>query len=89
MFILYFFTGDSSELATAICDSAVFRPYTLGDDYVREGAFDSLQDALHRLDNIGSRWIFYPNACIVQDCDGKRSLVGIYMGDGTNITTPA
>jgi hypothetical protein len=76
MFALYFFTGDNPDLAVAICDCTL-----TGSIYVREGEFDTLQDALHRLDNIGSRWVFYPNACIVQDCDGERSLAGIYMQD--------
>lgn len=34
-------------------------------DYVSEGFFETLQQALYRLENIGSRWIFYPNADIV------------------------
>ncbi len=31
---------------------------------VIEGQFDTLDEALDRMDNIGSRWIFYPNAMI-------------------------
>jgi hypothetical protein len=34
-------------------------------DYVSEGFFETLEQALDRLDNIGSRWVFYPNADIV------------------------
>jgi|688.fasta_scaffold1877407_2 hypothetical protein len=34
-------------------------------DYVSEGFFETLEQALDRLENIGSRWIFYPNADIV------------------------
>ena len=31
--------------------------------------FNTKEEALNRLDNIGSRWIFYPNACIIEDLD--------------------
>jgi hypothetical protein len=34
-------------------------------DYISEGFFETLGQALNRLENIGSRWIFYPNADIV------------------------
>lgn len=34
-------------------------------DYVSEGFFETLEQALYRLENIGSRWIFYLNADIV------------------------
>ncbi len=34
------------------------------EDSVIEGRFDTLDDAYDRMDNIGSRWIFYPNAMI-------------------------
>ena len=32
---------------------------------VREGLFDTEDEALDRLDNIGSKWFFYPNAYII------------------------
>jgi len=34
-------------------------------NYVSEGFFETLEQALDRLENIGSRWIFYPYADIV------------------------
>lgn len=83
MFVLYFFTGDNPELARTICDCAG-RVQTLDDGYfVREGVFDSLREALHRMDNPTSNvWVFYPNACIVLDGGDTRKLVGTYMENG-------
>lgn len=51
----------------------------------RRGEFETLPDALDRMNNIGSRWLFFPNACIVKDDlveGGEREIVGIYMEDG-------
>lgn len=36
-------------------------------EYVREGAFSSLEEAEERIANIGSRWFFYPHALITDE----------------------
>jgi len=82
MFNLYFFSGNDPEVAFDIKDGKADRG-----EYVREGTFNTKEEALNRLDNIGSRWIFYPNACIIEDLDelkNKCILIGIYMADGFN-----
>lgn len=84
-FILYFFSGDDLDFAQTICNMS----WTFDDenDFVKEGEFETLPEALDRMNNIGSRWIFYPNACIIQDNlaqGGEREIVGIYMEDGIN-----
>ena len=38
-----------------------------GEESVREGFFDTLEQLYDRLANIGSRWIFYPHARILQE----------------------
>jgi len=40
---------------------------------VREGAFETEEEALDRMDNIGSKWFFYPNAYIV-DPNGETEI---------------
>lgn len=53
MFDLYFYAFNEADGTT---------------EFVKEGTFDSLEDAEDRIENIGSRWIFYPNARII-DCE--------------------
>jgi len=49
--------------------------YVIDDDdkteYVREGSFPTLERAKDRLNNIGSRWLFYPHCCITSDDTGE------------------
>jgi hypothetical protein len=78
MFSLFFFTGNDPELAFDIKD----RIARYIDEYVKEGEFDTYESAIDRMNNIGSRWIFYPNACIIE---GEK-VIGIYMEDGVNYT---
>jgi hypothetical protein len=40
-------------------------------EYVREGEFDSVEDAEERIENIGSRWFFYPHA-LISDSEGSE-----------------
>lgn len=47
-------------------------------EFVREGCFPSLSDAEHRLENIGSRWFFYPHALIT---DQEGSEVATYYAE--------
>lgn len=47
-------------------------------DIVREGEFDTLEEAVYRMNNIGSRWFFYPNACIKHN----DLIVGLYFECG-------
>lgn len=80
MFNLYFFSENDPEVAFDIKDGTANR-----EDYVRECTFKTKEEAEDRMNNIGSRWIFYPNACIIEDLDdlgNKRILIGIYMADG-------
>jgi hypothetical protein len=77
MFSLYFFNGDDPELAFDIKDRKA-----LYNEYVKEGEFDTYESAIDRIRNIGSRWIFYPNACIIE---GEK-VIGIYMEDGSTYT---
>ena len=83
MFNLYFFSENDPEVAFDIKDK---KPCYLDNklvlDYVREGEFNTKEEALDRMNNVGSRWIFYPNACIIEDLGDKRILIGIYMADG-------
>jgi hypothetical protein len=37
------------------------------EDHVREGYFDTIEEVYDRINNIGSRWIFYPNARIIKE----------------------
>jgi hypothetical protein len=37
------------------------------EEHVTEGYFDKIEEVYDRIDNIGSRWIFYPNARIIKD----------------------
>jgi hypothetical protein len=46
-------------------------------EYVSEGFFSTLGQALNRLENIGSRWIFYPHADIVY----KGKVIETYFAD--------
>ena len=88
MFLLYFFTGDDPSFSEVICNmSCTHNSRSLRDDFVKEGEFDTLPEALNRLDHIGSRWFFFPNACIIEDdfaTKGGREIVGVYMEDGIN-----
>jgi hypothetical protein len=77
MFSLFFFIGNDPELAFDIKDGKA-----LYNEYVKEGEFDTLDSVIDRMYNVGSRWIFYPNACIIKD--GK--VIGIYMEDGFTYT---
>ena len=87
MFDLYFFSENDPEVAFDIKDK---KPCYLDNklvlDYVRGGEFNTNEEALDRMNNIGSRWIFYPNACIIEDLGNKRIVTGIYMADGNNYT---
>lgn len=74
MFSLFFFNDSDPEIAYDIQDKKA----KYNEEYVKEGEFDTLEDAENRLNNIGSRWIFYPNACIMED--GK--VYSIHMEDG-------
>jgi hypothetical protein len=47
-------------------------------EFVREGSFTSLADAENHLDNIGSRWFFYPHALIT---DPEGAEVATYYGE--------
>jgi hypothetical protein len=78
MFTLYFFQGNDVMTAAAIADGTA----KFLDDYVREGDFATFRQATDRMNNIGSRWIFYSNACIIDD---QGEVIGIYMADGFNI----
>lgn len=78
VFELFFFYGNDPDAAIAIAGSRA----TFVEDYVREGEFSTLQDALNRLDNIGSRWVMYPNAAITELREGVKTVIGIYMADG-------
>jgi hypothetical protein len=40
-----------------------------GEQSVREGFFNTLEEVYHRWSNIGSRWFFYPHVRIL--CDDK------------------
>jgi hypothetical protein len=85
MFNLYFFSENDPEVAFDIKDKLPkYVDNKLVYDYVREGEFDTKEEAEDRMNNIGSRWIFYPNACIIEELGDKRLLVGIYMADGFN-----
>jgi hypothetical protein len=74
MFSLFFFNGNDAELAFDIQDKKA----RYNEEYVKEGEFDTLEVAENRLDNIGSRWFFYPNACIMEE----ERLYSIHMADG-------
>lgn len=78
MFTLYFFCGNDMMTPFRIADGTA----EFLDDYVREGDFVTFRQAVDRMNNIGSRWIFYPNACIIDD---QSEVVGTYMADGFNI----
>ena len=77
MFTLYFFCENNSEMSIGDVYTALTH-HTETVDIVREGEFDTLEEAIHRMINIGSRWYFYPNACIKFD----DVIVGIYFEDG-------
>ena len=85
-FFLYFFTGNDLDFTRTICNMSW--TFDDQDDFVKEGEFRTLPDALDRMNNIGSRWFFFPNACIIKDDlakGGEREIVGIYMQDGFNV----
>lgn len=42
-------------------------------EFVKEGDFPSLADALDRAENIGSRWFFYPHF-LITDAEGSEIL---------------
>lgn len=87
MFNLYFFSENDPEVAYDIVEK---RPQYVDNklvlDYVREGTFETKEEAVDRMNNIGSCWIFYPNACIIEDLGDTCILIGIYMADGFNYT---
>lgn len=85
-FFLYFFTGDDPDFAQTICSMS--RTVDDKNDFVKEGEFETFPEALDRMNNIGSRWFFFANACIIKDDlakGGEREIVGIYMQDGFNV----
>ena len=45
------------------------------EESVREGFFDTIEEVYHRIDNIGSRWFFYPCARI---CQGNNVIEEIF-----------
>lgn len=51
------------------------------EDFVIEGLFDSVELAEERANNIGSRWIFYPNVRI-WDRETDEVIVEYYNEDG-------
>ena len=74
MYSLYFFShdGEVDEACNQIINNQI--PF----DVVHEGDFDDYTSVMQRLDNIGSRWIFYPNAYILEDGE----LEGVYFENG-------
>lgn len=83
MFSLYFFCGNDPEVALAIVEGRAKRI----DDYGKEGTFDSFLAASSRLNRIGSKWIFYPNAFITRQVDDREEVLVIYMEDGISFVT--
>jgi len=41
-------------------------------EFVKEGEFSTLEEARERIDNIGSRWFFYPHALITETATGEE-----------------
>jgi hypothetical protein len=81
MFSLHFFSyGDLTigEVHDALVNNKIDGVKI---DAVFEGDFDTMADAIHRLNNIGSRWIFYPNAYILKDGE----LFAILFDSGLNL----
>ena len=82
MFSLYFFSHDDEMNIGDVYKAIVNNEMDLDKiDAVCEGDFDNLDSAIDRLNNIGSRWIFYPNAYILKD----NELIGIYFECGLNL----
>ena len=82
MFSLYFFSHNDEMNIGDVYKVIVNNEMSLDKiDAVHEGDFDSLDLAIDRMDNIGSRWIFYPNAYILKN----NELIGIYFQCGLNI----
>lgn len=81
MFGLYFFDDSDATLSPENVFNWYKNPKN-SDEFsvVKEGEFDTFDQAIHRLDTIGSRWIFYPNSFIVKG----DQIVGIYYADGVN-----
>lgn len=77
MFALHFFSENNDNMSIEDVFNAV-QNRTKDVDIVREGEFDTLEDAIYRMNNIGSRWFFYPNACIKQN----DLIVGLYFACG-------
>lgn len=89
MFNLYFFVDYTPEdqepdpCTIAFDISGAVSIY--GEAYVKEGSFETMEAAEERMNNIGSRWILYPNACIVEMTgEEPDKVVAIYMADGRN-----
>lgn len=49
------------------------------EETVLEGRFDTLDEAYDRMDNIGSRRIFYPN-CFIYDTEAQ-DMVAVFYAD--------
>lgn len=49
------------------------------EDTVLEGRFDTLDEAYDRMNNIGSRHIFYPN-CFIYDTEAQE-MVAVFFED--------
>lgn len=49
------------------------------EETVLEGRFDTLDEAYDRMNNIGSRWIFYPN-CFIYDTEAQE-MVAVFFED--------
>lgn len=90
MFNLYYFVDYEPDLAKGEPE-----PYTIafdivagesiyGEAYMPGGRFLTMDEAVETMNNRGSKWIFYPNACITESVGKKEILVGIYLADGPN-----
>ena len=78
---LYFFDADISlakDLRDCI-ERSILKYETVSNfDFVCEKRSLRFNDAVERMNNIGSRWIFYPNAVIIR-YDGV--ILGIYLAE--------
>jgi hypothetical protein len=87
MFKLYYFVDhitDAGETFVTTAFEIVEGTARHIEAYVYEGSFLTLLDAQDRMNNRGSRWFFYPNACITEVIGEKEILVGIYLQSGVN-----
>jgi hypothetical protein len=78
MFTLYFFHANDMMVPLRIANGTA----EFLEDYIREDEFFSFAAAVDRMSNIGSRWVHFTNACIIDD---QGEVVGTYMADGFNV----